>query len=419
MNNDKPRYKARLVAKGFSQIEEVDYTEVFSPVVRNTSIRILLPIVVQFDLELEQMDVTTTFLYGTLDETIFMKQPPGFFENGREDMVCHLQKFIYGLKQSPRQWNKRFDSFILSQGFTKCPFNSCVYRKTVSENVFVLVLLYVDDILIASADKREIEKLKASLSREFDMKNLGSAKKILGMELLRDRVRNTLVIAQPEYCKKIIQKFHMENSKAVKTPLAQHFKLSMAQSPTTQEEVEDMKSVRYVNLVGSLMYTMVCSRLDLAHALRVISRYKGNPGRIHWEASKWVMRYVKGTTNKGLVYTKADQLEKNITGYVDSDYAADLDKRCSLTGYIFTHFGNVISWKSTLQSVVALSSTEAEYIALAESLKEVVWLKGSISTMCNEVPDVKIYGDSQSALSLSKNPTFHDRTKHIDVQFII
>lgn len=132
------------------------------------------------------MDVTASFLYDTLHETIFMKQPAhGFAEVGREDMVCHLPKSIYGLKQSPRQWNKRFDSFILSKGFSKSPYDSYVYRKSVSNNVFILVLLYIDDILIASTNKLEIEKLKIAFNRKFEMKNLGVAKKILGMELTR------------------------------------------------------------------------------------------------------------------------------------------------------------------------------------------------------------------------------------------
>lgn len=165
------------------------------------------------------------------------------------------------------------------------------------------------------------------------------------------------------------------------------------------------------------MYTMVCSRPDLAHALSMISRYMGNPGRDHWEAAKWVMRYVKGTVNKGLLYSKEDQFKEEITSYVDSDYAADLDKRRSLTGYVFTLFGNAISWKPTLQSIVALSSTEAEYIALSESVKEAVWVRGSVSAMYEAKFELRIFCDSQSAHSLSKNPTYHDRTKHIEVRY--
>lgn len=165
------------------------------------------------------------------------------------------------------------------------------------------------------------------------------------------------------------------------------------------------------------MYCMVCSRPDLAYPMSVVSRYMSNPGRPHWEACKWIVRYVKGTFSKGLLYTKTDEEGEILTGFVDSDYVADLDKRRSLSGYIFTLFGNVISWRSNLQSVVALSSTEAEYIALAESVKEAIWLKGSISAMIKGKCEAKIFCDNQSALALSKNPTFHDRKKHIDVRF--
>ncbi|MDV3193956.1 MAG: Ty1/Copia family ribonuclease HI, partial [Sweet potato little leaf phytoplasma] len=202
------------------------------------------------------------------------------------------------------------------------------------------------------------------------------------------------------YFERIIKKFHMEDAKTVKTPFAPHFKLTAAQSPADFHELTEMKAVPYANLVGSLMYGMVCSRPDLAHAMSVVSRYMSNPGRPHWEASKWILRYVKGTSNKGLVFTKSDVEGDILTGFVDSDYAADLDKRRSLSGYIFTLFGNVVSWRSTLQTVVALSSTEAEYIALAESVKEAVWLKGSVSAMYHGKCAVEIHCDSQSALAL-------------------
>lgn len=225
------------------------------------------------------------------------------------------------------------------------------------------------------------------------------------------------MITQTEYFHKIIKKFQLDEAKSVKTQFAKHFKLSVLQSPVTEHELAGMKPVPYANLVGSLMYDMVCCRPDLVHALSMVSRYMCIPRRAHWEASKWIVRYLKGTTNRGLIYTKVVSMNDNITGYVDSDYAVDLDKRHSLTGYIFTLYGKVISWRSNLQSVVALSSTEAEYIALSKAVKEVIWLKRGISEMMNEGCDVKIYCDSQSAIALSKNPTFHDSTKHIDVKF--
>lgn len=170
------------------------------------------------------------------------------------------------------------------------------------------------------------------------------------------------MITQTEYFNKIIGKFHLEQAKTLKTPFAQHFKLSATQSPVSEKDIVDMKSVPYANLVGSLMYGMVCCRPDLAHSLSVFSRYMGNPGRKHWEASKWIVHYLKGTLNKGLIYTKSGFMTDILTGFVDSYYVANLDKRRSLTGYIFTLFGNVISWRSILQPVVALSSMEAKWL---------------------------------------------------------
>lgn len=214
-----------------------------------------------------------------------------------------------------------------------------------------------------------------------------------------------------------MKKFHLESAKVVKTPFAQHFKLSSSQSPTDINEVEEMKSVPYANLVGSLMYGMVCSRPDLAYAMSIVSRFMSNLGRPHWDATKWILRFIKGTVNKGLSFTRTESVKEEIVGFVDSDYAADLDKRRSLTGYVFSVFGNVVSWRANLQTVVALSSTEAEYIALSEAVKEAIWLKGSVAAMIKGDCKVNIHCDNQSAIALSKNPTFHDRTKHIDVRF--
>lgn len=219
------------------------------------------------------------------------------------------------------------------------------------------------------------------------------------------------------YFDKIVSKFHTENAKTVKTPFAQHFRLSSAQSPIDKHELDDMKSVPYASLVGSLMYGMVCSRPDVAHSMSIVGRYMENPGRSHWEACKWIVRYLKGTTKKGLLYTKSKIHNETIVGFADFDYTGDLDKRLSLTGYVFTLFGNVISWRSTLQSVVALSSTEAEYIAFSKSVKEAMWLKGNVSEMYNGKCEVEIHYDGQSTLSLMKNPTYHNRTKHIDIKF--
>jgi len=408
------RFKARLVAKGFSQKEGIDYNEIFSPVVKHSSIRVLLALVAQFDLELQQLDVKTAFLHGDLEETIYMDQPEGFLAEGKEDHVCQLKKSLYGLKQSPRQWYKRFDAFMTTHEFSRSAFDSCVYHKKMSGNSMIYLLLYVDDMLIAANNITEINALKKLLSKEFDMKDLGAAKKILGMEISRED--GVVHLSQKRYIERVLERFNMHTCKPVSTPLAPHFKLSELQMPQSEDEVEHMSKIPYASAVGSIMYAMVCTRPDIAQSVSVVSRYMSSPGKRHWEAVKWILRYLKGASGVGLTFRKSGG-GISILGYVDSDYAGDLDRRRSTTGYIFTLVGSAVSWKSTLQSIVALSTTEAEYMAAAEAVKEAIWLKGLVAELSLVQLESTLRCDSQSAIHLMKNQRFHERTKHIDVRF--
>lgn len=208
----------------------------------------------------------------------------------------------------------------------------------------------------------------------------------------------------------------MHESKAVTTPIGLHFKLSEVQASVCEEEKKDMSSVPYASGVGSIMYAMVCSRPDLAYAVSVISRFMSNPGKIHWEALKWILRYLKGASNFGLMFERQDDINQPVIGYVDSDYAGNVDTRKSLTGFLFTLYGTAISWKSSLLSVVALSTTEAEYIALTEAIKEAMWLKGITNELGINQGQLVVYCDSQSAIHLTEHQVFHERCKHIDVR---
>ncbi|KAL3821238.1 hypothetical protein ACJIZ3_007143 [Penstemon smallii] len=418
-DKSKVRFKARLVAKGYAQKEGIDYNEVFSHVVKHSSIRILLALVAQFDLELAQLDVKTAFLHGDLDEEIYMCQPEGFKAAGKERLVCKLQRSLYGLKQSPRQWYLRFYQFMKVQNFTRSNFDHCVYFRKLKDGTFIYLLLYVDDMLIASKSSVEIAKLKAQLQNEFEMKDLGEAKKILGMEITRERSTGIVWLTQMQYLKNVLTRFGMDDSsKAVSTPLTPHFKLSADLSPSNDEERKYMAQVPYASLIGSLMYAMVCTRPDISQAVSMVSRYMHNPGKKHWEAAKWVLRYIKGTQNLGLRFEmNREEVGKFLIGYVDSDYAGDLDKRRSTTGYLFTMAGGPVSWRSTLQSTVALSTTEAEYMAAGEAMKEAIWIHGLIKDLGVHQEQVEVYCDSQSAIHLAKNQVHHARTKHIDVRF--
>ncbi|GJV64785.1 retrotransposon protein, putative, ty1-copia subclass [Tanacetum coccineum] len=355
-------YKARLVARRFTQRAGIDYNEVFSPVVQHTSIRVILALTVCKDYELEQLDV---------------KGPPGY-EQGNK--VCLLKKSLYGLKQSPRQWYRR---------------RSCD----------------------ACRARCRLGLSKTLLKREFDMKELKEAKKILGMEIIRDRSRKILRVSQSGYVSKILNNFRIDNRKSVQMLLGGHFKLLLKDFLIRDCDVERMSKVPYENVVGSLMYLMVCTRPDIAYAVSVVSRYLANPGKNHWEAVKWILKYLRGTVNVGLVYGTHRGNHVDVTGFVDSDYAKDPDKGRSITGYAFLVQGCVVSWKATLQHVVALSTTEAEYMALTEAVKEAIWLRGLLEELGVELNTVAVNCDNQGAIHLSRNHVFHERTKHINVRY--
>ncbi|KAH9324677.1 hypothetical protein KI387_004855, partial [Taxus chinensis] len=219
---------------------------------------------------------------------------------------------------------------------------------------------------------QEIKVLKKQLSESFDMKDLGAARQILGMRITRDRKERKLTLSQEEYIKKVLDRFNMQDAKPVGTPLAGHFKLSKEQCPKTEQERNQMSKVPYSSAVGSLMYAMVCTRPDIAHAVGAVSRFMSDPGKEHWQAVKWILRYLRGTMGTVLCYSGSDT---TLRGYVDSDMAGDVDSRRSTTGYIYTVGGTAVSWISRLQKLVALSTTEAEYVAATEASKEMIWLQ--------------------------------------------
>jgi hypothetical protein len=404
------KYKAQLVAKGYSQVEGIDFGEIFSPVAKLTSIRFVLSIAATFDLELEQMDVKTTFLHGDLEEEIYMMQPEVFIVKGKKELVYKLKKSLYGMKQSPRMWYQKFDTYILGLGFVRSRADHCVYSKQVG-NRFIYVVLYVDDMLLVGNNMDVIKEVKSQLSSKFDMKDLSAANFIMGMEIKIDRANRKLWLNQRKYVETILQRFNMHGSKPVKVPIPIGVNLSADQCPKTQEEEEDMSHVPYASAVGSLMYAMVCTRPDIAHAVGVLSRYMSKPGKEHWTTVKRVFRYLRGTTSYGLCYQGRPGLDRvvDIHGFVDADWAGDLDRRRSTSGYVFNLFGGAISWMRKRQAVVALSTTEAEYMEATHASKEAVWLQRLCSGIGLVQQAVRLDCDSQSAIFLAKNPAYHSR----------
>jgi hypothetical protein len=371
--------------------------------VKMSSIRVVLSFAAKMNLEIEQLDVKTTFLHGDLEEEIYMEQPEGFSAKGKEHLVCRLKKSLYGLKQAPRLWYKKFDSFMVDHGYDRTTSDHCVFVKKFSDGEFIILLLYVDDMLIVGRDTSKIDKLKEELSTSFSMKDLGSAKQILGMKISRDRKNGKLWLSQESYIEKLLDRFNMSKAKPVSSTLAGHLKLSSKQSPTSEKEKEEMKKVPYASAVGSLMYAMVCTRPDIAHAVGVVSRFLSNPGKEHWAAVKWILRYLRGTSRVCLYFGNGKQV---LDGFTDADMAGDIDSRKSTSGYLITYSGGAVSWQSRLQKCVALSTTEAEYIAITEAAKELLWMKKFLQELGLQQERYVLYCDSQSAIHLSKNSTF-------------
>ena len=267
-----------------------------------------------------------------------MVQLEGFTQHGHEHLVCKLKKSLYGLRQSPRQWYKKYDSCMIRIGYKRCEYDCCVYVKSLDDGSSIFLLLYVDDMLIAAKSMSEVNKLKILLSREFDIKDLGAAKKIIGMEICRERALGRLWLSQSGYVRKVLKRFSMENAKPVSTPLANHFRLSTTQCPKTDDDIQDMSKVPYASAVGCLIYAMVCTRPDLAQVVSAISKFLSNLGRSHWDAVKWIFKYLRGTTNYGIMFSRQLSVP-SVVGYIDADYARDLDDKRSTIGYVVTLSG--------------------------------------------------------------------------------
>ena len=407
------RFKARLVAQGYNQTYGVDYDETFSPVVRFESVRAVIALAAKNGIKLEQMDVKTAFLNGELQETIYMKQPEGFTKNGEEDLVCLLHRSIYGLKQSARCWNFELDKQMKSLGFVQSKTDPCIYVQTV-KNHTLIVAIYVDDIILGGEDEKFLRNVKALLSNKFDIEDMGMLHHFLGVKIIQNLEHGEIWIGQQAYAEDLLVRFKMDSCKPVDTPFDSGLKLKK-----TEAEEACCDRTRYQSAVGSLLYLSTKTRPDIAYAVGVVSRYCSNPSQIHWIAVKRILRYIQGTLKLGIMYSA--EFESTVTGYSDADWAGDIVDRISTTGYVFLMSGGAVSWRSKKQSCVALSTAEAEYMALASTFQEAIWMKKLLSSL-NIDPDDSanatiVYEDNQSAICMSKNQKCHGQSKHIDIKY--
>lgn len=401
------KYKARLVAKGYSQQYGIDYAEVFAPVARLDTVRVILSLAARNGWTVYQLDVKSAFLHGELNEEVFITQPPGYEQKGHEHKVYKLKKALYGLKQAPRAWYSRIESYFMKEGFEKCPHEHTLFVKRMDGGKMLIVCLYVDDLIFTGNDESMFRKFKHSMMTEFDMTDLGRMSYFLGLEVLQRS--EGIYVSQRKYAQEVLERFNMSQCNAVHNPIVPGVKIMK------DEGGVEVDSTLYKRIVGSLMY-LTATRPDMMYVISLISRFMERPTELHLNAAKRVLRYLKGTVSFGLFYRKGGKEE--LIGYTDSDYAGDQDDRKSTSGYVFMLSSGAVSWSSKKQPVVTLSTTEAEFIAAASSACQAVWLRRILQQLNLEPrKSTTIYCDNSSTIKLSKNPVMHGRSKHIDVRF--
>lgn len=397
-----------------------------------SSIRLLMALAAQQDMHIRHLDITTAYLNGDIKEELFM-EPPQLLEDALRSIltdrfcdkitkrkasvmleelqignkVCLLKKALYGLRQAGRSWYTKLDESLRKLGAEPTKSDPCVYR--LKELVgFSYILIYVDDIVVISKEIKRSEEIKSKLARDFDLKDSGDIKYCLGMEFSRGN--GGIFISQRGCIKDILRRFGMEDSKTVCTPMDINTKLNKP----NHEADEEVQKLPYRELVGSLMYLAVSTRPDIAHVVSYLSQFNENYDKEHWTAAKRVLKYLKGTIDKGIEFERSST---PLAGFVDSDWGNCLMDRRSYTGYIFLLSGGPISWDSKKQRTVALSSTEAEYMALTEATKEAIYLNEFLIELgFEQLTDGVLFNDNIGAKKLAENSTYHARSKHIDIR---
>jgi hypothetical protein len=402
------RKRARLVAKGFSQVEGIDFDEIFSPVVRYETVRMILATAALENWFVSALDVKTAFLYGQLDEEIYMEQPEGFKVKGQEGKVLRLRRAIYGLKQAALAWWKELDQSLQQLGFKRLYADAGIFVTRHADGTMLIIMAYVDDILFIGPNKSLLVNKKTLFMKKWECRDLGDCKEFLRMRL--ERKNGKIYLDQKAYLQKVLERFGMTNARFAATPLPAGYK-PLDHTGSADPVIRS----KFQSVIGSLLYIMLGTRPDIAYAVTKLSQFSANPSQEHLDKALYICRYLAGTADYALVFDGPSN--KGLIAYTDSDWAADPIKRRSVTGYFFKLANGIISWQSRSQKTVALSSTEAEYMALSDCSRQAVWMKSVYSELGMPLGTIPICGDNQGSIFISSNPVQERRSKHIDIRY--
>ena len=420
------KYKARLVVRGDSQRPGLDFGEVFSPVAHNTICRMILSMAAACDFEVDLVDVCQAFLNAELQEEIYMKPAPGVTEilGVPPDSWLKLKRNLYGLKQAPRNWSLTFiDWMVNSQGFSKASIDDCLFYKEFKHNgkdVFIMLLMYVDDNIIVSNDRECLDKFKADMHAKFKIVDKKAISTYLGVQVERNREgkHKWLKIHQEGYLNEVLAAVNIkkDNPLTYATPLP-------ANTSLEKNEGEPYDLDLYRSIIGSLIYLSTWTRVDIAYAVSTLAAHMSNPSREHHVALKHLLHYLHGTRDKGIVYHNSDEHGINkLYGFVDADYAGDCNTRKSRSGYVTMMNSGAISWKSKLQTVVANSTTDAEVYAATLAVKEIIYLRDALrriglpqAVQGEEHKGTVLYEDNEATLAIARTAAHRETTKHMAI----
>lgn len=409
------RYKGRVLARGDKQKYLIDYKETFSPVVKFVSLRLMFAISAILKLKTAQLDVDTAFLYGKLEDgiSIYMHLPEGYYHTERaQGKVCKLKKSIYGLKQAGKCWNDVLNDHLVGMGFTRAILDPACYNKRLGTN-FTVALIYVDDILLFSTEQSELQLFNEQMKTRFSMKPMGPIKFALGIHV--EETQEGTRLHQSLYLKDIIERCGLGKVLPTTSPMMAGTKLQKR----TEDEGKCPPDYNYRALVGSVMYAMTATRPDICYTVSQVSKFLEDPSMSHHAAITRLYGYLSKTKDLGIEYKSGGQVDDMELGvYVDAEFSTDPTSSSSISGYIITLAGGAISWYSKRQNTTVLSSTEAEYVALTEVTREVLFLKRMMEGLGFKVKSpVTIFEDNTSTIKIAENPVCHAKTKHIHPKY--